>query len=324
MKHPPEYIKLLYWQIACGVCALLALGAVLYAYAFSGRNGGVEEFAAEYPYIDLARNFIPQEHFIIDIQPLRERLRAIEERTRERYEISLYFEFLNTGANISINPDAQVWPASLLKVPAALAVMKKVENGDWQLDSELVITNGDKDAGFGELWEQPIGSRYTVEELLRAMLIDSDNTAYNMFLRNLPKDDLLEALTELGVDDLFTSEGKISAKEYSRLLRALYTSSFLKRENSQLLIEMLTESDFNRFLAQGIPNEVTFAHKFGIREDAHAYLDSGIAYPPNRPYLITVAIRDRDEGTDVSEEIGGVQELMEEISRAAYEYVSEK
>ncbi len=274
---------------------------------------------SQYPLIDPARDLIAQEHFIVNFQPLRETLFEIEQRD-DGLDFSLYFEYLNTGANISINNNLRVWPASLLKLPMAIVVMKRVENGVWALTDQLELLEKDKGAKFGTLWQKESGSKIAIVDLLKEMLTLSDNTAYNIFSRNIDKDESIEVVIELGVEDLFNQAGLMSTKEYSRFFRALYTSSILKRDSSERLLKLLADTEFKNFLSAGVPVNVTFAHKFGIQEDLGAYLDSGIAYPPNRPYLITVAIK----GTDDPGERPRAEALMKEISEKIFEYVTTK
>jgi len=141
-----------------------------------------------------------------------------------------------------------------------------------------------------------------------------------MLLRNIEFKELMEVVNELGLEDLFTKEGLVSAKEYSRLFRALYVSSFLQRTNSQILLTLLGQSDYKDFLASGIPQGTVFSHKFGIDRDIHAYLDSGIVYASGRPYLISVAMKGR--GTAGEEE--KMKGIMKEISEKTYAYVTKK
>lgn len=273
----------------------------------------------QYPLIDISRNFIPQENFIVNIQPLREELNAIVER-EGKDSISLYFEFLNTGANISINPNLSVWPASLIKVSIALAVMKKIEYGEWAFSSKLELTEEDKDMNYGKLFEKPTGTRLSIDNLLTEMLVASDNTARRVFLRNLDSSEIVEVMESMGLEELFTKEGKMSAKEFSRIFRLLYTSSFLQRKNSEKILALLAKSTFKDFLSSGVPLDVIFSHKFGIDRDLHTYLDSGIVYTKNRPYLITVAV----QGTGEKNEESRIKKLMKEISEETYQYVTQQ
>lgn len=277
-----------------------------------------DDFSAyrnKYPLIDPARNLIEKQHFFSTIQPLRDELYALVESAKPA-KIGLYFEYLNTGANISINQDERFWPASLTKLPTAFVVMKKIEKGEWKLDDQLVLFEEDKDDRYGELYKEVVGTRLTIEELLKQVLIASDNTAHRILVRNLGSDEYTEMLETLGLDQLFDQQYDITAKEYSRLLRVLYSSSYLDREHSQLLLQWLSETNFKDFLASGVPAGVAFAHKIGDEEKQNVYLDSGIAYLPSRPYLLTVMIK-LPEGENKTK----AQELMQRISQAAYAYV---
>ncbi len=298
------------WRIAA--IALMVTNILFAGIAFNLKDAG-----KKYPLIDPARDLIAQEHFIVNIQPLRETLFEIEQRD-DGLDFSLYFEYLNTGANISLNNELRVWPASLLKLPMAIAVMKRVEVGQWTLNESLELLEKDKGTKYGTLWQKESGSKIVIVELLREMLTFSDNTAYNIFSRNIDKNDLIKTVVELGIEDLFNEVGLMSTKEYSRFFRALYTSSILKRESSQKLLELLAATEFREFLSAGLPTGTMFSHKFGIQEDLGAYLDSGIVYIPNRPYLITVAIK----GTDAPGEREMASALMKEISQATFQFIS--
>lgn len=287
------------------------------AYALFVREAPIDEFKEEYPYIDIARHLISQEHFLTTLQPIREYL--IDTVEREGPEsISIYLEYLNTGANVSINQDLRMLPASLVKVPLAMAVMKKVELGEWELHNELVLSSQDHDEKWGELYREPVGSLFTIDRLLTEMIVNSDNTATRILYRNLSYDEKWDVLSALGLEELFGTDGKITAKEYTRLFRALYTSSYLRRESSQYLLTLLTRSPYDEYLGQGIPEEVPFAHKIGDNVDEEVILDAGIVYVENRPYLIAVAIDYAAEGMGRERAL----ELLGDISKRTYEFMT--
>ena len=269
----------------------------------------------QYPFIEISRNFIPQEHFIVNFQPLRDDLKKLVQEASGQ-EISLYFEFLNTGANISINPDLKIWPASLTKLPLAMIVLKKEEEGDWGFEDKLAILEEDKNDKSGELFSRTLGS-LTIKELLSELLISSDNTAFNALMRNISVLDIDKLVSGIGLEELFTEEGRMSAKEYSRILRSLYVSSFLKKGNSSRILDWLIKSPFVDYLSQGMPEGTVFAHKFGENETYSTYADSGIVYLASRPYLLSVMIKSEPEN-------GGREQamaLMKEISQKVYRYV---
>ncbi|KKS89719.1 MAG: Peptidoglycan-binding domain 1 protein [Parcubacteria group bacterium GW2011_GWF2_43_11] len=288
------------------------------------RQDSVKQFENPYPLIDFTRNFIPQEHYLTTLQPLRETLNGLADKYG-RDNVSIYVEYLNTGASIIIGPEAYIWSASLPKLPIAMAVMKKIEDGDWKLSNELVLMPVDKDDDSGSvessLWEYPVGTRFTIETLLQELLVNSDNTAHKIFFRNLHADEVDRVVIDLGLYGLFNEEGKMSAKEYSRFFRSLYTANFLNRENSQKLLEWLDESTFDDYLAQSVPAETPFPHKYGENTIQRVYSDSGIVYIPNRPYLITVMLAGNFDAS-LADDMERARMFMRRVSEEAYAYMS--
>jgi len=309
------------------VLVVVAGGGFLAGTLFVKDKQIFESLKTKFPLIDPARNFIDQEHYIVNIQPLRTKLREMsKEFSKSGREVSVYVEFLNTGGNISINPNTYIWPASLSKVPLALAVMKKVERGEWKLENELVLMQGDADSKSGNLQtllaKHPIGTRFTIEKLLEELLVNSDNTAFYIFLRNLSQDDLKAVIEGLGIEMLFSEEGKISAKEYSRILRSLYTASLLNRVNSEKILEWLDRSTFEIFLAGPISDEIPFPHKYGEHLPFNVFADSGIVYIADRPYIVSVMIQGK-KGLPFEEEKEVASKFMQEVSDVVYKYFLE-
>lgn len=275
------------------------------------------ELETKYPYIDISRHLIPSEHFIVNLQPLREKLFALTDPLPKN-SVTVYMEFLNTGANISINNDTKMWPASLAKLPLAMAVTRKVQDGTWQMSNELAMMPQDRDASWGTLYKDPIGTTYTIEKLLTELLTKSDNTAFKILYRNMTSDELESIIEEVGLKELFNEEGKIGSKDYSRLLRALYNSSYLSRDNSQWILGLLNQSTYDEYLRQPLPKEVPFAHKIGENQDVQVVSDAGIVFIEHRPYLLTVMI-DR-QAANIDREFA--LDLMHQISKESYEYIS--
>lgn len=304
--------------LSLALAASLTLCAIVSVWAYSLWAAAARPFVNPYPLIDPARSIVAQEHFFSTIEPLRKDLKGLAAKYgNEGTRVGIYFEYLNTGANVSINQEERFWPASLSKMPTAFAVMKKIEEGAWNLDSEMVLFYEDRDDRFGELYKKPVGTRFTVEQLLKELLINSDNTAHRILVRNLSGADYEAVIEALGMEELYDKEYNITAKEYSRIFRSLYNASYLNRENSETILQWSSESRFDDLLAAGIPSSVRFSHKIGEEYKEVVFLDSGIIYVPNRPFLLTVMV-------DASK-AGGYErarDIMREIARAAYEYVA--
>ena len=235
MSNTSELSKIKQKSRAYLIIAALGIAvAIFFAgfYFYSQRPSAIRSVENPYPLVDLSRSFIAHEHFITNIQPLREKLnKIVEDRNLET--ASIYFEYLQTGANISIKPNVRVYPASLLKVPTAIAVMRKIEKGEWRLDNKLVLFAGDIDPNYGEqYYKNSIGTTFTIEELLKAILIESDNTTHRILIRNLSTEDFALMRDSMGLDEVLNERQLLSAKEYSRVFRALYYASSISPEHS--------------------------------------------------------------------------------------------
>jgi beta-lactamase class A len=277
---------------------------------FSADKQNKLSSAAKYPLLNPTRGLVNKEDLIVNIQPLRDEFNKFEGNNN----VSIYFEYLNTGANISVNKDAEFWPASLLKVPVTMAAAKKIELGQWRWDNKLVLMSGDKDEKFGTLYKQPTGSTYTIEELVRRALADSDNTANFILVRNLELREIEDVYDHLGTSEFFSKAGNIGAKKYSANFRALYNSSYLSEEYSQKLLDDLSQTEFDEYLKSGLPESITFAHKIGVADDRKVYMDSGIVYVPNRPYLLTVMVSGKEKKE--------AENLMKIIAEQSFNYVN--
>lgn len=260
---------------------------------------------------DPLRQFYQADDLVINVQPLRDELRVME----ENQDISIYFEVLNTGTNISINKDAEFFPASLLKVPLIMAVTKKIEQGDWKWSTTLALTEADKNKDFGTLWQQPTGTLFSLEELVKQVLTSSDNTAYFMLLNNIDPNEILKVQNHLGLVDFPSESLEISAKQYAPILRSLFSATYLTVEDSEKLLEWMSGSDFNNYIASGMPPATKFSHKIGVEDGRKVYLDAGIVYLAKRPYILIVMVKNLAPSEADS--------FMHDVSQKVYRYMAD-
>jgi len=273
-----------------------------------------DSLSKKFPLLDPLRQFVPAENYITNIQSLREYLHGLEEKYPE--SITIYYENINSGSNISVNKDLRLFPASLSKLVQAILIVNKVEKGILSFDQELKALPEYISAGSGTLYQRLGDAPLTVELLLKELLVNSDNTAQNIFRHQLEFSDYVEFQNNTGLQDLYNEKGFISAKEYTRIMRVLYTSNFLKPENSEKILDHMANSSFKDFLSQGIPKDVVFAHKYGENKDYNIFADSGIVYVPGKPYMISVIIKGKDSSLETR---AWAANLMKEISERAYE-----
>jgi beta-lactamase class A len=280
-----------------------------------------------YPLLDPGATTVSTQDLLVRFQPLRQAL-LNQFTEHEDFYVGLYFEYLPTGANIVVNNDRAMWPASLIKIPVAMAVMKKVERGEWKLDNQLVILDEDKDASFGDLYKEPSGTTLTIREFLHATLVDSDNTAHFVLLRNLDTDELEDVFIHLGLETVLedlkkkpeaeSEDNRMTAKTYSVFFRSLYNATYLSIENSQLFLQFLTEGP-KEYGRSGIPADIVFAHKTGIRSEDRVWADAGVVYLDRRPYLLTIMLEQKNKDQEINDE--QIELIFKDIASQVYGYV---
>lgn len=263
-------------------------------------------------------NFIlMQEKFMPSYKLLKEDIELYLNKTEGKYAV--YFEDLYSGTWIGIREQLPFAPASLLKLPVAAAILKMSEDKEFDINTNITIAKEDLSDEFGSLVYLGAQSTYQVKELIGIMLRDSDNTALNALSKQIGDKNIVEARLSLGlpISSITNSEIdiKISAKQMSNVLRTLYYSAYLSRENSQILLQFLAESHFDKWLKAGIPSQITIAHKFGIFIPDKNLHDCGIIYHPKRDYILCVM----STNTNNKES----EKIIPHISKIVYDYVTE-
>lgn len=119
---------------------------------------------------------------------LREQVERIDKATPG--QLGVFVKRLDTGEIIAYEADRPWYLGSSAKLPIAIAVLQEVEASKISLTQKATLQESDKIDGSGNVvWQKP-GSTYGVDELLKRMLMESDNTAANMLIRTIGEDTL--------------------------------------------------------------------------------------------------------------------------------------
>lgn len=213
---------------------------------------------------------------------------------------SVYLRELSQGAWVAINEQEKYNPGSLLKVPELITFMKMNQKTPGLLDKKIVYSAPLvlKKQAFYISKSIEVGKTYTVRELLYYMIAYSDNNATMILNQMMDLAIFKKLFTDLGLPDpdMTKNDIPIGAKEFSYFMRALYNASYLTIEESEYCTELLSHSDFNKGLLNGLPAGLKVAHKFGEASDGvNAHLsESGIIYLNNAPYLLIVMTKGKN------------------------------
>lgn len=281
----------------------------------NSKKINIASLESKYPYLSKRILMEFPQDVLISFLELRYALR--KETSSYGSSFGLYFEYLPTGTSININGNNEFYAASLFKLPVVMAYYKhKEKNGD-KHDSELTLTQDMIDKDFGNLWKKGVGYKLNASDAVDLAIKESDNTAAKALVPLINKEDFDSVYEGLDIDLNSDNNGALlSAKNYTSILKALYFSSILNRDDSNLILEKLTKTKFPDKLVAGIPPEIPVAHKIGDYSDEkgnEAFMDCGIVFVPKRPYtLCMLSVSDEQEA----------RIRMQKISKIVYEFVS--
>lgn len=252
---------------------------------------------------------------LVSFLPLRNNLR--NETAPWGDGFGMYFEYLPTGTSININGLSEFHAASLFKTPVVMAYFRTRERLNKTDDPTVSLRPEDLDSQFGDLWKKGAGYKIKLSEAVRLALEESDNTAARILVPFIGSVDFEAVYQGLDINLNVDKSGAIlTAKSYSSIFKALYFSSVLNKDDSQLVLNYMTKSKFPDKLQAGVPLNVTVSHKIGdfVDKDGNeAFTDCGIVYVPRRPYLLCMVSR-TDEQT--------ARGRMQDISKMIYDFVS--
>ena len=128
---------------------------------------------------------------------LKARLQAIAAAHHGR--IGLFAENLKTGEVVSLDPDAPVPTASVIKLTALYEAMIEVRAGRLRWDDRLTLTKADQVEGSGVLGQLDTPHALTFKDALSLMVTLSDNTATNLVIDHVGLNAINARSREIGL-----------------------------------------------------------------------------------------------------------------------------
>ena len=217
-------------------------------------------------------------------------------------EAGIVVKDLQTGWTFLHNEDQLFPAASLIKIPIMVACFKAAQEGRIRLEEKYVLNRKDRVGGSGVLRRMRNGRTFTYAELIKFMVIHSDNIATNVLIDRLGFDYFNQVFAELGLKttrlrrkmiDFVARENGLenytTAEEITRVLEMIYRGRCYTPEISAQCLEVLKQQQINDRLPRFLPKDTQVAHKTGLeREVCH---DAGIVFTPYGDYVITILVR---------------------------------
>ncbi|HEY7981747.1 MAG TPA: serine hydrolase [Candidatus Eremiobacteraceae bacterium] len=221
--------------------------------------------------------------------------------------VALSIADLSGGHALAINGDANLPAASTIKVPVMVEVFRQIAQGRMTQTTRVALTDGDRDCGYGSLCDAPWGTRYTVATLLQLMITRSDNTAANMLIRAVGRQNVNATMAGFGLvqtrlGDSIRSDGDIrelrtSTNEMMDLLIMIARHEIVTDQACEAMVAILVGQRHNTLLPKDLPKGLAIAHKTGTLHDT--LNDVGIVYLNGAPYVFcafTTHLADLDDG----------------------------
>lgn len=233
---------------------------------------------------------------------------------------NLYFEYLPTGTSVRISGQEQLVAASLMKLPVAMNAYKAAKLGKIDLNKIVAIKPEWLDDTYGNLYQKGAGYRLSINDAIKIMLEDSDNTALKLVGAQI--DGILpgseSSLNYVDIDLTVNDDNSISldSKNYSSFLKCMYFSCYNDFDGSQKILEFLANSSSKTRLVAGLNNSnIKVAHKIGTNSDTNQS-DCGIFYVPQRNYILCIMIPGNDSASTNAH--------FKDVSQIVYNYITTK
>lgn len=235
---------------------------------------------------------------------------------------------LETGNAAMVNGGERFPMQSVYKLPISIAVMDQVRRGELDLDEKIGVTKEDMvRAGMRSPLRDanPNGGEFTIRELIRLAMVESDGTASDVLMRVAGVGEIQAFLMQIGIDEMkvVNTEKEIGRdwqtqyQNYStplaaaELLRWLDASVSTARDSDrgtsveereptelEILLKFMAESNPGAKRLKGeLPTNTYVAHKTGTSGTQNnitaATNDIGIIKLPNgKRFVIAVFVSD--------------------------------
>jgi len=257
-----------------------------------------------------------------DYDEVRQEFSSLIERSKSDKRVTSASVFLHDFSNgrwMSINSSEKYDPGSILKLTILLAYLKKAQDQPGLLDRKLFYAQPFSSVPVQTIIGSSItpGHSYAIRELIRFMLVESDNQANALLNNSIEPEYALRVFEDLDmtVPDKSAASITMTCIEVSRFLRLLFNSSYNSPELSEYALELLTGIKFTDGIRSAFPLGVTIAHKFGERgfigSQERQLHETSLIYLEGKVLLLTIMTK----GTDIDSQAGLIRELSSVVAR---------
>jgi len=257
------------------------------------------------------------------------RIKEVEERLDCQLGVAFHDEA--TSATIRHRGHELFHAASTMKIPVMMEVFRQAADKKFALSDTLLVdpifssmvdgtpfrTEGDT------VVENHIGERIPIIDLVRQMMVVSDNLATNLLIDLVTPQKITKGMRQFGAElgyvlrklqDIKAYEigvsNRIAPNDLNALLMALENGKVAAPAETETMRGILLDQEFNDLIPKLLPESVRVGHKTGsITGPRH---DTGMVYTDSGNYYLTIlssGLKDEEAG----------EEAIAQLSRLIYD-----
>ncbi|MDL2287571.1 class A beta-lactamase-related serine hydrolase [Eubacteriales bacterium OttesenSCG-928-G02] len=227
-------------------------------------------------------------------------------------EFSVYYKNINTGEIFNYQGNTLYRNASVIKAP----YVKYILSQNIDLEQKLIMSESKIQNGAGVINKQPIGTEFTIKDLIKYSIINSDNTAYKMLYDYFGFNGFNNYTKSYGINTKTSAAdflGYMNVKECGTLFEDIYYY-MNNNSNGNVLYEYLTNTTYNKLIPAGI-NDVKIAHKYGYMSGYTTVIhDAGIVYEEN-PYILIIYSKYDVEKGSREQDFAAISKIINEFHK---------
>lgn len=218
---------------------------------------------------------------------------------------SAYVSRIGNENEVVVNEQPQR-AASTIKLFIMLTTYSKANANELNLDSVHRLYEDEKVGGTGIIQDMPGGSELTIRELIRLMIVESDNTAANIMIDELGGfESINQMIRKMGcystalnrkMMDTNALESGIdnytSAKDLGVIMKKLYMNTLISEEYDNEMLTILSHNTDHSKLPYHLPYEATVFNKTGTYSTYGVENDVAIIANKNGAFVVSVMTQD--------------------------------
>lgn len=231
------------------------------------------------------------------------------------------------GRSVVVGSTESYNPASTIKMALLATLMRQVDRGLLSLEAPITISPYMVVGGAGTLQRETMPYTTTVEDVVRRMVVVSDNTATNVLFYQVGIPTVQALLDELGLrtmrfnrqmfpgDRISDPQNVIDAADTIELLRAIYATDLLSESSRGKILQWMRDQEVDTKFGAVLDDEPV-AHKTG--ETGNVTHDVGYFLVPGRETVVAV-FTEVTTTTEFSEAGRIGNPIVQQIGRAVWD-----